>query len=126
MRSFGVNERIRIETGPDLISRLEALGCRVSLDGDKLNLSAPKGVLTDELREEIRQRRSEVIQYLQASEATRHGNEAPRDAGPVRHLHADGQNTFPVSFAQERLYFLHRLQPRAPHTASLLFFVYPG
>ena len=60
----------------DLLERLDRLDVRTSLDGDRLTVSAPKGALSAELREELGRRRDELKAHLKSKGTTadpRHG-----------------------------------------------------
>ena len=50
-----------------LMARLAAIDVRLSLDGDRLNVNAPKGVLSTELRAELSAAKEEIKAYLTAS-----------------------------------------------------------
>ena len=57
---------------PDaLLDKLERLNVKVTINGDKLRLEAPKGVLTPEMKEAIRQYKPALIALLEAQEARR-------------------------------------------------------
>ena len=51
-------------TVAELLEQLERLDISVRLDGERLRLNAPKGVLTPDLEAELRQRREELIEFL--------------------------------------------------------------
>lgn len=79
----------------------------LSLDGEKLKCNAPKGVLTAELRDELTQRKPELIAFLRTSrEAARAGG-----SGITR---VDRTRPLPLSLAQQRLWFLTQLDPVNP------------
>ena len=46
----------------DLLNRLDAAGIHLEMDGDRI--AAPAGVLTDDLRQSIREHRDELVQWL--------------------------------------------------------------
>ena len=54
----------------DLLERLDRLDVRTSLDGDRLTVSAPKGALSAELREELGRRRDELKAHLKSKGTT--------------------------------------------------------
>ena len=84
-----------------LLSELQALDIRLSVEGDQLRCNAPKGQLTQELGQRIAAHKSELIQALTPTNSQRLS--MPRR--PV--LGAD----IPLSFAQERFWFLQNLEP---------------
>lgn len=54
-----------------LLDKLRQLNVKVTLNGDKLRLDAPKGVLTPELKEAVSQQKPALIALLEAQEAKR-------------------------------------------------------
>jgi len=54
-----------------LLDKLRQLNVKVTLNGDKLRLDAPKGVLTPELKEAVSQQKPALIALLEAEEARR-------------------------------------------------------
>jgi thioesterase domain-containing protein len=55
-------------TAADLLTELRKLDVHVVLDGDRLRLNAPAGVLTDEHKRDLAQRKSEVIAFLREAQ----------------------------------------------------------
>jgi thioesterase domain-containing protein len=55
-------------TAADLLAELRKLDVHVVLDGDRLRLNAPAGVLTDEHKRDLAQRKSEVIAFLREAQ----------------------------------------------------------
>ena len=48
----------------EFVSHLRNLDVRLSAEGQRLRLNAPKGVLTDSLRAQIAERKQELLQFL--------------------------------------------------------------
>ncbi len=89
-----------------LLRDLAQQDVRLSLKGDGLVCSAPDGVLTDELRALIANRKPEIVAALRSAVL-------PADE-PLRLRRAPRDRPLPLSFAQQRLWFLHRLDPADP------------
>ena len=77
-------------TAAELVAHLRTLDITLALDADRLRCSAPEGALTDALRAELTLRKAEIVAWL-------------RETGAGEEL--------PLSFAQERLWFLAQLEP---------------
>jgi len=84
-------------TAAELVAHLRALDVRLSVDGDRLRCSAPKGVLTEELRDQLATRKVELLGWLR-EHAERDRLEANTDREPA-------------SFPQQRLWFMDQLSP---------------
>ena len=91
----------------DFLAKLRLLGVKIELDGDQLRLSAPKGVLTPDLRAELTIRKAEILAFLRASSAV------PLAAQPPLTRIARAER-LPLSFAQRRMWFLDQLEPGSP------------
>jgi amino acid adenylation domain-containing protein len=81
----------------ELVAQVRALDIRLSVDGERLRCSAPRGVLTDRLREQLSTRKAEILTWLRT-----HGNGSSEGQG-------SGHET--LSFAQQRLWFIDQLSP---------------
>lgn len=72
-------------TTADLLAELRKLDVRIRLDGDRLRLDAPVGVLTDEQKRTLTQRKAEVVAFL------REANRLAAQQRAIVPLHAVGE-----------------------------------
>ena len=94
-------------TALEFLGHLQALDINIALEGEALKISAPKGVITPELRQELTSRKPEIIQFLRTSQ------EALR-AGGAAITRVQRGTSEPLSFAQQRLWFLNQLDGGGP------------
>ena len=109
-RSVASLPRASVPTPPaqDVDALLDSLArrdVRLWLDGDRLRVNAPKGVLDDEMRALISSRKDELIAALKSASGS-----GARD--PIPQLPRGGP--LPVSSVQQRLWFLDRMDPGSP------------
>ncbi|HEV7900058.1 MAG TPA: amino acid adenylation domain-containing protein [Planosporangium sp.] len=87
----------------EFLSRLRGLGIGVHLENERLRVRAPKGTLDGALRDELAARRDELKAFLLDTAAGDSSYAAippaPRDV------------PLPLSYGQQRLWFLQRLNP---------------
>ena len=89
-----------------LLERLAALDVRLTLDGDRLGVSAPKGALDAPLRDQLAAQKDAIKAHLRA-----HPPAAPRALPAPRRV--PRLASMPVSHTQQRLWFLRRMDPHS-------------
>jgi hypothetical protein len=92
-------------TTTELLARLRELGITIRAEGGALNVNAPAGALTLELRTAITQHKAEIIDLLSQSGGQRSSARiAPRISG-------EGPRRGPLALPQQRMWFFERAQP---------------
>ena len=61
-------------TTPEFLSHLRDMDVRIFADGDRLNIDAPKDVLTPSLRAELAERKEQILAFLREADETAQSN----------------------------------------------------
>ena len=91
----------------EFLSRLRELGVKLSVEDQKLRLNAPQGVLTPSLKTELKDRKTELLNFLREQQQT--GLAVPPPIRPTKR-----SPDMPLSFAQQRHWFLTQMAPEDP------------
>jgi len=94
-------------TTVQFLAHLRARGLRLRAEGELLRLSAPPGAMSPALAAELKDRKHEILSFL------RQGHVARRSSAPSRVVTPE-MDRIPLSFAQQRLWFIDRLFPGSP------------
>ncbi|MCP4660758.1 MAG: non-ribosomal peptide synthetase, partial [bacterium] len=87
----------------ELLSHLQSLDVRLWAEGERLRYSAPQGTLDPRLRAELKARKGEILDFLRSAVA-----EFGRPSPPVP---VARDQVLPLSFSQQRLWFITQLEP---------------
>ncbi len=87
-----------------LISTLRQQDVKLWLDGDKLRYRAAKNTLSADLLAQLKIQKTEIISFLRSIDVV-----ASKPMPPL--LSVDRQQDLPLSFGQQRLWFVHQFDP---------------
>jgi len=86
----------------EFLSSLRRLDVHIWVADNHLHINAPDGVLTPELQLELRERKAEILTFLNSAETI-------KTVDTIQSVAPEGNP--PLSFAQQQLWFLDRLNP---------------
>ena len=92
-----------MKTIEKFLSSLQSLNIKLLAHGDQLRVSASKGTLTSELRDEIANRKPEILSFLKQFRSD-------SALAPTRILPVPRNQEIPLSFSQQRLWFFDQQQ----------------
>src|SRR5262245_2421017 len=92
-----------MEAVSEFLNQLTSKGVRLSAEAGRLNCYAPKGTLTDDLKDGIIRYKAAIIALLEDQEKGRQAQAAESSPGQPKE--------FPLSVGQKGLYLLQKLYP---------------
>ena len=95
-----------MKTTDEFLFDLTKRDIKIWIDKGQLCINAPKGAITPEIHAELQERKSEIMQFLHTSEQAA---QAKEPIHPVKRT-----ENMPLSFAQQRLWFLDQLEGGGP------------
>ncbi|MFJ1608572.1 amino acid adenylation domain-containing protein [Streptomyces sp. NPDC088253] len=98
---------MKTATTTELLQRLAGIGVRIRARDGKLSVSGPAHALTDELKQAIREKKEDIVRFLQQAQ----DDEAGRSLGLVR---ADRGGRLPASRAQQQLWLSEQFATDLP------------
>ncbi|CAH2574037.1 Linear gramicidin synthase subunit C [Planktothrix rubescens] len=96
----------------EFLSYLKSLDIKLWIEEEKLRYQAPKGAMTTEIKAAIAAQKTDILDFLKAAQI-------PTNTVELEIIPVSRDQDLPLSFAQQRLWFLHQLSPDS-HSYNLL------
>ncbi|NEQ85367.1 MAG: non-ribosomal peptide synthetase, partial [Moorea sp. SIO2I5] len=87
----------------EFVSYLQNLGVKLWIDGEQLRYRSPKGVITPELKQNIVERKADILKLLRKA----HKNRQSDGASSIQPI--SREQVIPLSYAQQRLWFIEKM-----------------
>lgn len=105
-----------VKPAEKLLLELKSLDIQLSVSDGKLCCNAPKGAMTPALRDAIKQSKTDLLQLL----ASRDSHPTSQRNGTLPQLDRNHE-TLPLSFSQERIWLLSKLDPNNHFKGNIPF-----
>jgi amino acid adenylation domain-containing protein len=89
----------------EFLAGLRQKDIHIAAEGDQIRVNAPEGAVTPELRAELLARKQEIVDYLSTMEIP--------DTKGFASISGIQRDVYPLSFEQERLWFIEQLGPHS-------------
>ncbi|NEO77384.1 amino acid adenylation domain-containing protein [Moorena sp. SIO4G3] len=86
----------------EFVSYLQNLGVKLWIDKDKLSYRSPKGVMTAQLKRDLVERKTEILEFLREAQTIQES--VATSIQPISR-----EQAIPLSFAQQRLWFIEKM-----------------
>ena len=90
-------------TPQELLAELRRLDVRLTVENGRLKVNAPKGALSAELQHQMTAHKAALLEYVTAATLS--------SGAPPKLSRVSREGPLPLSFTQERLWFLQQLNP---------------